>query len=65
MTSAVQRLSEQLMSDAIWVAVAGIIIAVAIVRLLRARTTARGFDAGSVSAQWVVQHRVKTDANDR
>jgi hypothetical protein len=48
------------MSNAIWIAVAaGIVTVVAIVRVLRAKITACRLDVGSVSNQWVAEHRVE------
>ena len=42
----------------IWLIVAaGIVTVVAIVRVVRTKTNARKLDAGSVSDQWVAQHR--------
>jgi hypothetical protein len=48
------------MSNAIWIAVAaGIVTAVATVRVLRAKTATSRLDVGSVSNQWVAEHRVE------
>jgi hypothetical protein len=47
------------MSDAIWIAIGtGIVIVTAILRVFRAKSIARRIDVGSVSNQWVVEHRV-------
>ncbi len=47
------------MSVAIWLAVAvGIATVLGIVRILRAKNDARRLDVGSVSTQWLTEHRV-------
>jgi hypothetical protein len=50
------------MSGAFWLVIgAGIATVFAIVRVYRAKRTARRLDVGSVSNQWVVEHRVGSD----
>jgi hypothetical protein len=54
------------MSTALWFAVAaGIVIAIASVRVFRAITSARNLDVGSVSNQWIAAHRVESGHMNR
>jgi hypothetical protein len=48
-------------SGAIWLGVAvGIATVLAIVRVFRTKSSARRLDVGSVSGQWVAEHRVES-----
>jgi hypothetical protein len=52
------------MSGAVWLAVAvSIVTVVAIVWLVRTKTNARRLDVGSVSTQWVAEHRVGSETS--
>jgi hypothetical protein len=54
------------MSAAIWIAIAtGIVTVIAVLRVFRAKSTARKLDVGSVSKQWVAEHRIGSRNRDK
>jgi hypothetical protein len=52
------------LSGALWLAVAaGIMTVVAIVWIVRTKSNAHSLDVGSVSTQWITEHRVGSDTS--
>ena len=54
------------MSGTLWLAIAaGIAAAIAVARMVRGRGSARRLEVGSVSDQWVAEHRRDSEPGNR